>query len=124
MFGSEACEQIQNLCLNGDIKRGSWLIGNQQIRPISKRHRNHHALTLTTRELMRQAVQARLRIRQTNFVEKVYHARATLLACESCMQQQNFRNLFFDTVERIERCHRLLKHHGDGFAAQRTHIGI
>jgi len=41
-------QQVENLRLNGDIKRGCRLIGDENIRLISKRHGNHHALALTT----------------------------------------------------------------------------
>ncbi len=39
-------QQIEDLRLHGDVKRGRRLIGDQQVRIVGKRHGNHHALAL------------------------------------------------------------------------------
>src|SRR5690606_23792480 len=44
--------KIQDLRLNGHVQSGGWLVGNEEFRATSQRHRNHSALTHATGKLM------------------------------------------------------------------------
>jgi hypothetical protein len=41
---AEVVQEIQDLLLDRDIKRGRWLVGDQQPRVAGQRHRDDHAL--------------------------------------------------------------------------------
>ena len=46
-------QQVEDLRLHGDIERRRRLVGDEEIGPVGERHRDHHALTLAARKLMR-----------------------------------------------------------------------
>ena len=46
-------QQCQDLRLHGDIERGGRLVRDQEVRLVGERHRDHDALALPARELMR-----------------------------------------------------------------------
>ncbi|MDT4885592.1 hypothetical protein FQZ97_1218410 [compost metagenome] len=46
-------KQHQDLRLDGDVKRGSRLVGDQDVGVVGKRHGDHHALALAARQLVR-----------------------------------------------------------------------
>ena len=46
-------KQIEDLRLYRHIERRCGLVGDQQVRIVGKRHRNHHALALPARQLVR-----------------------------------------------------------------------
>ena len=51
-------EKRKDLCLNGDVERGGWLVGEQQLRLVNERHGDENALTLAAGELVRVVSQA------------------------------------------------------------------
>src|SRR5439155_24001988 len=52
----EVLEQVEDLRLHGDIERRDRLVAHDQLRVDSERTRDADALSLTTRELMRETV--------------------------------------------------------------------
>jgi hypothetical protein len=56
-FPRQRLEQLQDLQLRRDIKRGGGLIGDQQRRPRSQRACNHQPLALAAGELVRIALE-------------------------------------------------------------------
>ncbi len=65
-------EKIENLRLNGHIKRGYRLVADDGLRLGSKRARNHHALALAAGKLVR--IAACLFGTQTHHFQKLRHA--------------------------------------------------
>ena len=62
---SRACmsfSSLQDLRLHGDVERRGRLVGDQQIRLVGERHRDHHALALAAGQLVRIARQPPVRI--------------------------------------------------------------
>ena len=55
-------------------------------------------------------------------VEKFEGARARRVVGQAAMHLEDFADLPLDRVQRIERGHRLLEHHGDVVAAHRAHL--
>ena len=110
-------QQVEDLCLNGDVQCGGGFIRDQQVRPICKRHGDHHPLALTAGQLVRIVGQAPFSIADPHLVQQVEDAQARVLSAQPLMQFQAFRQLFFDCVQRIERGHRLLKNETDIVAA-------
>jgi hypothetical protein len=49
-------EQIDDLCLDGDIEGGDWLVGDQEARLHHDCPRDADALALAAREFMREAL--------------------------------------------------------------------
>ena len=46
-------EQLEDLRLRGHVERGGRLVGDQHLRPVRQRHRQHHPLAHAARELVR-----------------------------------------------------------------------
>src|SRR5580692_9539753 len=64
------------------------------------------------------------RIRDSNLAQHFDNAGARGGTGHAPMQQEDFANLLVDSVERIERSHRLLEHDGDVVAAYAAHIAL
>ena len=55
---AEVVDQIEDLSLDRDVERRRGLVGDQQLRRVHERHRDHHALSQPAGELVRVRVQA------------------------------------------------------------------
>ena len=110
-------EQIEDLRLHGDVKRGRRFVGDQQVGLIGQRHRDHHPLALAAGELVRIALEPAGRIGNADLVKQLENARARCLAGNALMQSKNLADLLLDRVQRIERGHRLLEDDRDVVAA-------
>src|SRR5450830_644987 len=117
-------EQFQDLRLHRHVERRGRLVGNQQVGLIRQGHRDHHALALAARQLVRIARQPPLRIGDADMIEQLDDARARRLPRKPLMQQQYLADLLFDRVQRIERGHRLLEDDGDVVAADVADGGL
>ena len=117
-------EKLEDLRLHGDVERGGRLVGDQEIGLVGERHRDHHALALAAGQLMRIALQPRLRLGDADLGQEFERARAGGCAGHALMQQQDLANLLLDHVQRIERGHRLLEDDGDVVAAHVTHFAF
>ena len=53
-------QKLEDLRLHGDVERGGRLVGDQQVRLVGERHRDHHALALAAGQLVRIAFQPRV----------------------------------------------------------------
>ncbi|MNL08402.1 hypothetical protein D3C87_1291200 [compost metagenome] len=115
-------DQIENLALNGDVERGRRFIGDQQFRPGSERHCDHHALAHATGKLMRILVKATGRVGNTNLFEKPDRLRPCLLLRKALVPDEDLGNLAADREDGIERRHRLLKYHRDVVAPHAPHF--
>ena len=71
----EAVDEIDDLRLDRHVERGRRLVGDQDRRVARQRHRDHRALPHPARELMREVVDARLRIRDSDLAQKLDRAR-------------------------------------------------
>ena len=125
---AQAClqvlEQFEDFQLHGDVQRGSRLVGNQQLGFVGQGHGNHHALALAAREFVGVSLEALVRLGNADQVEQLQGAGGGRLAAQALMQAQHFVDLLLDAVQRVERGHRLLKHHGDAVAADTAQLGF
>ena len=64
-------EKLEDLRLDGDIQRGGRLVGDEQVRLVGERHGDHHALALAAGELVRIALQPRLRLGDADLREEL-----------------------------------------------------
>ena len=117
-------QQFNDLLLHSDIERGRRLIGDQQTRLASERHRDHRPLPLATGKLMRIRMKAPCSVTDLGQLKQLNRTIDRLGAHQAFMQLQHFANLLADTKQRIKRGHRLLKNHRDLTAANRAHFAI
>src|SRR4029077_17626538 len=117
-------QQREDLRLHGHVERGGRLVGDQQIRLVRKRHRDHDALALPAGELVGIAREPFFRIGNADLAEQLDDAPARRHAGEIAVQQQDFADLLLDGVERIERGHRLLENDRDVVAADVADLAL
>ena len=67
----QVLEQLQDLRLHGDVERRRRLVGDEQVRPVGERHRDHHPLTLAAGKLMRIGAEALAGIGDADFGEQL-----------------------------------------------------
>ncbi len=115
--GLELLEELEDLRLHGDVERGGRFVGDQEVRLVGQRHRDHDPLPLAAGELVRETLQAALRIPDPDLAKQFDDAGARRATGQSAVQEQDFADLLTDGVERIERRHRFLEHDGDVLAA-------
>ena len=116
--------EFQDLGLRCDVERGGRFIGDQQCGIEHQRRGDHDALALAAGELMRIGVDHLLGIRQMHRAHDLQHALAALSLVEVGVNLQHFADLVADPLDRIERGHRLLEHHGHTRAADRAQLGV
>jgi hypothetical protein len=110
-FALQPQQQIENLRLDRHVEGRCRLVGDQQLRPAGERHRDHRALAHAAGKLVREGVDAPLRISDADLIEQFEHARATLFPIQAEMCAQRLGNLESDRKTRVERRHRLLEDH-------------
>ena len=110
-------EQLQDLRLDGDVERGRRLVGDEDVGLVGERHRDHHALALAARELVRIGAEPAHGLGQADEMQKLDGAALRLARPQALVQKKRLGDLLLDRVQRIERGHRLLEHHGDAIAA-------
>jgi hypothetical protein len=80
-------QELENLRLHGDVKRGGRLVGDQQVRLVGERHRDHHALALPAGELMRIGAEPPRRIGNADFSQQFDDALARWFAGDAFVQK-------------------------------------
>ncbi len=114
-------EQLQDLRLHGDVERGGRFVGDKQVRLVGERHGDHHALPLPARKLVWIGAEPPGRVGNADFLEQLHDAVTDLGTPARSVQFEDLANLLLDGVERVERRHRLLEHHGDGVPPDAAH---
>ena len=98
------------------------LVGDEEIRLVGEGHGDHDALALPARELVRICAEPAARVADADEIEQFQRAGAGVAVRHARVQFENFADLPLDRVQRVERSHRLLKHHGDVVAADFPHL--
>jgi hypothetical protein len=70
----EPRQQFEDLRLHGHIQRRCRFVGDQELRLVGQRHRDHHALALPAGELMRIGIEPLFRIADADFLEQLQRA--------------------------------------------------
>ncbi len=78
-LAAQAGHDFEDLRLDGDVERGGWLVGEEELRVAGKRHGDHHALAHAAGELVRVVVEAVAGFRDADHLEQL---RRTLGAAE------------------------------------------
>ena len=110
-------QQLEDLRLYGDVERRRRLVGDEQVWLVGQCHGDHHALPLPARQLMRERVEALLRLADADLVQQLKHARLHGFFVHAPVHAQHLAYLPLDGMQRVERGHRLLKNHRDAVAA-------
>jgi hypothetical protein len=118
LLALQFADQRQDLRLRGDVQRGGGLVGDQDVGLQRKRHRDHRALALAARQLVRVGLQDLLRVGQVHRGQQFQHARTAGSAVTRAVDLQHLVDLRTDAQHRVQRRHRLLKDHRDAVAAQ------
>ena len=115
--GTQFLEQVQDLRLHGDVERGAGLVRQQDLRFGDQRHGDHHALAHAAGQLVRILAHTSRAVRD---VHRLQHLDGTLFGgarAGAAMHAQHLGDLIAHPQIRIERRHRVLKHHADAIAA-------
>jgi len=81
----ELCQQVEDLCLHGDVECRRRLVGDQQVGLAGQRDGDHHALLHATRELEGVFVESPLRVGDADLAQQFQHALAGRLAAQPAM---------------------------------------
>jgi len=111
-------QQFEDLCLHRHVQRGGWLVGDQQVRIVGQRHRNHHTLALSTAEFMGVGACLPLRVAQADVFEQLRHHLTRFAHVDALVSHDYFCNLPVDLLHRVQGNLRLLKNHGDFVTTQ------
>ncbi len=114
---AQLAHQIEDLRLDRHVERGRRLVGDQDVGFVGDRHRDHHALALAARELVRIGVEPALGVAQADQVQQFEGASARRRGRHVLVDQERLGDLLFQRVQRVERGHRLLEDHRDAVAA-------
>src|SRR6516225_3035368 len=115
-------EQCEDLRLNGDVQRRGRLVRDEEIRLVGERHRNHDALPLTTRQLMRITVKPRFGLGNADLGKQFERPLSRHRGADIVVQVQHLADLVLDRVQRIERGHRLLENNRNVVAADAANL--
>ena len=118
VFGHQLGDQVEHLALDGDVQRGGGLVGDQHVGPAGQRDGDHHPLALAARQLVRIGLQPLRGLRQLHPLEQAQRLGAGGAGAQALVQAQWLGDLVADAVQRVQRRHRLLEHHGQTVAAQ------
>ena len=121
---AELAEDFQDLRLDGNVERGRGFIGDEQLRIAREGHRDHDALLLSARHLVRVGVDALFGILDADFAEEVDCFLAGFGFADALVEDDGLDDLCADGEDRVERGHRLLKDHADVAAADRLHVSL
>ena len=73
---AQIVQQLEDLRLDGHVERGGRLVGDEDVGLVGERHRDHHALALAARELMRIGVEPAFGVGQADQAQQFDRARA------------------------------------------------
>ena len=116
-------EQLHDLALDRHVERGGGLVGDQQLGLAGKRHRDHHALLLASRELVRIRLQPPPGLGQAHLEQQLLGAHHGLLRLQAEVLDERLADLVADGEHRVQRRHRVLEDARDVAPAQRLQLG-
>ncbi len=104
--------EVEHLLLHGDVERGRGLIAHEQLGVVRQRNGEHHALTLTTRQLVRVGLRRFGGRGDADVLQQLQRAgvRGPAVALRA-VHDHRLDDLRTHLHERVERGHRLLEHH-------------
>ena len=107
-FLGQRLEVIENATLNSHVQCRGWLVSNEQLRTRSKTDCDQHALTHTTRELVRVLLCAALAVGKARLFEQLGDALPCFGAGNNIVRQQGFLHLRAHAKNGVQVTHRVL----------------
>ena len=117
-------DHFQNLSLDGYVEGCGGFVGNKHLRVIRNCDCDHHTLTHTAREFVREGTQALLRLGDTHQVEQLRGTVHRLRLRDVRVRLDGFHQLRADVVHRGQSGQRILEDHADAVATNLRHCGI
>ena len=120
----QAAQQVQNLCLDGNIQRGGRLVRDDDLGVAGQRHGDHNALTHTAGQLVGVHLIHAVAVGNAYGFQHLDGALLdVLLALALALVQGNdLVDLGADAEHRVQAGHRLLEDHRNIVAAQTLHL--
>ncbi len=106
------------MLLHGDIECGGRFVADEQPRRVGQGDREHDALPLPARHLVRVGEAGTVRVGHVDVVEQFAHTCLDLCSGHLAVDAQHFGDLVADAHERVEGTHGFLEHHGHDVRAQ------
>src|ERR1035437_147038 len=121
-FLLQSAHQVEDLRLDGDIKRRRGFIRDQELRVRGQCHGNHDPLAHATAHFMRVLAEAPFGLGDADQVKHLDRSLLRLSIIDLLMQGNGLTDLITNRVNRIERCHGFLEDHRDFVAAYHAHL--
>jgi hypothetical protein len=99
----EVPHQVEDLGLDRDVEGGRRLVGDEQLGLAGEGHRDHHALGHPARHLVRERVEAPLRIRDPDHLQEVEGSRPGGLALHVPVELEDLGDLAADVPDGVQR---------------------
>ncbi len=123
---AQAClqflEQFEDLQLHGDVECCGRFVGDQQLGLVGQRHGDDHPLPLSARQLVRVGADALARLWNTDQFQQLQGASGCGLAAQALVNLQHLVDLLAHGVQRVERGHWFLEHHGNAITTNFAHV--
>ena len=119
-IGLQLAHQVEDLRLDRDVERGGRLVGDQQLGLGGERHRDHHALRLAARELVRERLGPPRRVGDADRAQHLDRLLDAGLAAGVAVDLVDLADLHAGGVARVQAGVGLLEHHRDAVAADRV----
>ncbi len=105
-------QRLEHLGLDGHVERGGRLVGDDHVRPVGHRHRDHHALAHPARELVRVLVEPPRRVGDPEQPEQLAGPLpAGRPGRRPVVRPDRLGELGADPGDRVQRGHRVLQDH-------------
>ena len=114
----------KDLGLDRHVERGRRLVRDEEVRLVRECDRDHDALALPAGELMRIGAEPAARVAEADKLQELQRPCAGLPAAQPAVKREDLADLTVDRVERVERGHGFLEHHGDVVAAHSPDLAI
>ncbi len=95
---AQVAQQAQDLGLDGDVEGGGRLVGDEEVGLVGERHRDHHALALAARQLVRIGAEPAGRLRQTDQAQQFQRPRPRRATAEPLVHEKHLVDLLLDRV--------------------------
>jgi len=118
----DAPEELEDLGLDGDVEGRRRLVGDQQRGVAGERHRDHHALPHTARELVRVILDPPFGTGDADQLEQLHRPLLGFPVVHLLVLADRLGDLLAAGEDGVERGHRLLEDHRDVVAAERPHL--
>ena len=120
----EIPDEVEDLCLDGDVECRRWLVGNQQRRLRDQGGTDHDALAHAAGKLVRKRLGLTLGIRQADASQHRDASLPRLRAATQTMVQKDAHELLADPHVRIQCKLRVLEYDANAAGADVVEFGL